>query len=140
ILDVSTSAARRQCTLAWGEVSVVEKVTGYEKIKCHTHENAGYGEVRLPDMQMHTTSFWLAVPEALFARMPVPGRATGIDALLGIGRALETVATIGLMCEPHDIGQALEDKGPTDAGVTRAEARHFDPTLFLFDHVPGGVG
>src|SRR5205823_3456102 len=72
ILDVSASRPHLQCTMAWGEVSVVEKVTGYKKIKFHTHENAGYGEVRLPDMQMHTTSFWLAVPEALFARLPVP--------------------------------------------------------------------
>jgi DEAD/DEAH box helicase domain-containing protein len=140
ILDVSASRAHGPSTLSWGEVSVVEKVTGYKKIKFHTHENAGYGDVRLPDMQMHTTSFWLTAPEALFARLPSPGRATGIDALLGIGRALETVATIALMCEPRDIGQTLENKGPTDALLPRSASRHFDATLFLFDHVPGGVG
>ncbi len=44
---------------------VVEKVVGYKKIKFYTHENAGYGDVRLPEMQMHTTAFWLTVPEAL---------------------------------------------------------------------------
>ena len=47
----------------WGEVAVVEKVVGYKKIKFYTHENAGYGDVRLPEMQMHTTAFWLTVPE-----------------------------------------------------------------------------
>jgi DEAD/DEAH box helicase domain-containing protein len=126
------------CALAWGEVSVIEKVTGYKKIKFHTHENAGYGEVRLPDMQMHTTSFWLTVPWgaldeacARATRTKALGRASAIDALGGIGRALETVATIALMCEPHDIGQALGDPSSSD---------RFDPTLFLFDHVPGGVG
>jgi DEAD/DEAH box helicase domain-containing protein len=138
ILDESARATHGSCTLAWGEVSVIEKVTGYKKIKFHTHENAGYGDVRLPDMQMHTTSFWLTIPEALLAPL---GRATAIDALAGIGRALETVATIALMCETHDIGQALEDKGPSVAPSPRApHASHFDPTLFLFDHVPGGVG
>jgi DEAD/DEAH box helicase domain-containing protein len=130
ILDESASLAHGPCTLAWGEVSVVEKVVGYKKIKFFTHENAGYGDVRLPDMQMHTTSFWLTIPDALLAPM---GRAAAIDALAGVGRALETVATIALMCETHDIGQAV-------GAPTNPPSVHFDPTLFLFDHVPGGVG
>src|SRR5439155_3732892 len=83
----------------WGDVSVVEKVVGYKKIKFHTHENAGYGDVRLPEMQMHTTSFWLTVPETTCARLAA-GRAAAIDALRGIGLALETVATLALMCDP----------------------------------------
>jgi DEAD/DEAH box helicase domain-containing protein len=62
-----------------GEVSVVEKVVGYKKIKFFTHENAGYGDVRLPDIQMHTTRFWLTVPEALCEE-------------LGIGRAARSTA------------------------------------------------
>ncbi|HEX2675128.1 MAG TPA: DEAD/DEAH box helicase, partial [Polyangiales bacterium] len=37
-----------QLMAAGGEVSVVEKVVGYKKIKFHTHENVGYGEVHLP--------------------------------------------------------------------------------------------
>jgi DEAD/DEAH box helicase domain-containing protein len=130
VIDQSASRDDGPCTLSWGEVSIVEKVVGYKKIKFHTHENAGYGEVRLPDMQMHTTSFWITVPRALFADI---GRATAIDALSGVGRALETVATIVLMCEPRDIGQAIGDKSAPPFA-------EFDPTLFLFDHVPGGVG
>jgi len=119
--------------LAWGEVSVVEKVVGYKKIKYHTHENAGYGDVRLPDMQMHTTAFWITVPFELVRDM---GRATAMDALCGAGRALETVSALSLMCEPSDIGQALEDKAPESL---LASVR-FDPTLFFFDRCPGGIG
>ena len=33
--------ARGAWKSGWGEVSVVEKVVGYKKIKFHTHENAG---------------------------------------------------------------------------------------------------
>ena len=135
IIDESAQRPHGACSLAWGEVSVVEKVTGYKKIKFHTHENAGYGDVRLPDMQMHTTSFWLTVPRFVLQDI---GRAAAIDALAGIGRALETVATIALMCEPRDIGRALDDKGPGE--LTGSFGAYFDPTLFLFDHVPGGVG
>jgi DEAD/DEAH box helicase domain-containing protein len=166
VLDESAMRDGGPCPMSWGEVSVVEKVVGYKKIKFHTHENAGYGEVRLPDMQMHTTSFWITVPRALFADL---GRAAAVDALSGVGRALETVATIALMCEPRDLGQAIGDKGPGLPGAAsdespggyshggdRSPARpsisgvvpkraaavrpEFDPTLFLYDHMPGGVG
>ena len=144
----------RRVTIAWGEVSVVEKVVGYKKIKFHTHENAGYGEVRLPDTQKHTTSFWLTVPDALCEELGM-GRAAAIDGLRGVGRALETVSTIALMCDPRDLGQALGDVGDDDGSLDRdpagggpqavpraAGGAHagFDPTIFLFDNVAGGVG
>ena len=62
------------------------------------------------------------------------GRAAAIDGLRGLGRALETVATLKLLCDPRDIGQTLEHAGDGRGG------EGFDPTLFLFDNVPGGVG
>src|SRR5439155_25211248 len=92
----------------WGEVSVVEKVVGYKKIKFYTHENAGYGDVRLPEMQMHTTSFWLSVPEAEISALP-QGRAAAIDGLRGGGFSLETVSTRALMCNPGDLGLTLAE-------------------------------
>jgi DEAD/DEAH box helicase domain-containing protein len=130
----------------WGEVSVVEKVVGYKKIKFFTHENAGYGDVRLPDMQMHTTAFWLTVPEEVCVAVPA-GRAAAIDGLRGIGVALETVATLALMCEPRDLGATLGDADVEDGedGAIPRRARGgpqpgFSPTLFLYEHVPGGTG
>jgi DEAD/DEAH box helicase domain-containing protein len=95
----------------WGEVSVVEKVVGYKKIKFYTHENAGYGDVRLPEMQMHTTAFWLTVPEDVVERIP-QGRAAAIDGLRGVGIALETVSTLALMCDPRDLGCTLGNTDP----------------------------
>src|SRR5439155_17688845 len=90
----------------WGEVSVVEKVVGYKKIKFYTHENAGYGDVRLPEMQMHTTAFWITIPESVCQEIP-QGRAAAIDGLRGAGIALETVSTLALMCDPRDLGCTL---------------------------------
>lgn len=136
----------------WGEVSVVEKVVGYKKIKFHTHENAGYGDVRLPEMQMHTTAFWLTVPEAVCQTLP-QGRAAAIDGLRGAGIALETVATLLLMCDPRDLGCTLgdtagdgtvEDERPDSAFVPRkvrgGPQPGYSPTLFLYEHTPGGIG
>ncbi|MGH7296896.1 MAG: DEAD/DEAH box helicase, partial [Polyangiaceae bacterium] len=137
----------------WGEVAVVEKVVGYKKIKFYTHENAGYGDVRLPEMQMHTTAFWLTVPDATCEQLP-EGRAAAIDGLRGVGLALETVATLALMCDPRDLGTTLGDAGAEDDGEDGASGAAprvprkvrggleagYAPTLFLYEHVPGGTG
>ena len=45
-----------------GEVHVVSRVVGFKKIRFHTNENVGSGELDLPEQQMHTTSYWLEVP------------------------------------------------------------------------------
>ncbi|MDB4942738.1 MAG: ATP-dependent helicase [Labilithrix sp.] len=149
----SSTAEPGSWPTGWGEVSVVEKVVGYKKIKFYTHENAGYGDVRLPEMQMHTTAFWLTVPESVCQQMP-HGRAAAIDGLRGAGIALETVATLALMCDPRDLGCTLGDTdldetapqgpGDDDAPVPRkvrgGPKPGYAPTLFLYEHTPGGIG
>lgn len=124
-----------------GEVSVVSKVVGYKKIKYHTHENVGYGEVHLPVMQKHTSAFWLTIPEDFVSSLRVP-RPAVIDALRGLLNAMHTVAAAGLMIDPRDLGRTLGDKddpdGPASSGGGGGPG--FDPTLFLYDEMPGGVG
>jgi DEAD/DEAH box helicase domain-containing protein len=154
---VAQNGGRDAWASGWGEVSVVEKVVGYKKIKFYTHENAGYGDVRLPEMQMHTTAFWLTVPESVVADLPF-GRAAAVDGLRGLGVALETTATLALMCDPRDLGAALGDadrEEPADAGDGERDGHvaksfvpqkimgggpKYNPTLFLYEHVPGGTG
>jgi DEAD/DEAH box helicase domain-containing protein len=133
ILDTAAERTVAQGQLHHGDVEVVETVTGYKKIKFVTHENAGYGDVRLPDLQMHTTAFWwtLQNPAAYLQRW---SPALLINGLRGAGAALETVASISLMCEPRDIGRTL---GSEDLPIDREGYR---PTLFLYDALPGGVG
>ncbi len=140
VLEEETAASLHQAIAGHGDVSVVEKVVGYKKIKFHSHENVGYGEVHLPEMQMHTTAFWLMVPEAIVESLPY-ARPTVIDAFRGFGNALHTIAAVGLMTDPRDLGRAMGDR--TDAHAPPAKrggAPGFDPTLFLYDHVPGGIG
>jgi len=150
VLDTTATRAQGVVTEAWGDVKVLERVTGYKKIKFFTHENSGYGDVFLPEMEMHTTSYWLTLPEELLTRFTAP-RALVIDALRGLGHALETVAALMLMCDPRDINLCLGD-GEQDFGPAAREPRRetsstgeqrvggLDPTLFLFDAQPGGVG
>lgn len=139
VLSRGQEAQQPQCELGAGEVSVVERVVGYKKIKFHTHENVGYGDVRLPEMQMHTTGFWLTVPESVLMRMMASGVGTRpdlLDALNGVNAAMHTVAAVGLMIDPRDLGRCM---GSRDGSGSRGDAV-YEPTLFLYDHVPGGVG
>lgn len=132
VLEEEAASPLAAASVGWGDVCVTEKVVGYKKVKFHTHENAGYGDVRLPDIDLHTTSFWLTVPSEVCRRV---GRATAIEGLRGLSTALELVATLALMCDPHDIGRAIEDAAPEGL-----EDDQFSATAFLYDHVPGGVG
>jgi DEAD/DEAH box helicase domain-containing protein len=121
-------------TVGQGEVSVVERVVGYKKIKFHTHENVGYGEVQLPEMQMHTTAFWLTLAEpVLEALLRRDTRPNLNDAMNGLGAAMHTVAAVGLMVDPRDLGRCV---GNREGGGKTLEA----PTIYLYDHFPGGVG
>jgi DEAD/DEAH box helicase domain-containing protein len=146
-VTILESAAQRrvpQGQLQHGDVEVMESVTGYKKIKFVTHENAGYGDVRLPDLEMHTTGFWWIIdrPAPYLARWSA---AFLIDALRGAGAALETVASISLMCEPQDIGRTLGSDDEVNVGAdgpaaSPSQSGNYQPTLFLYDALPGGVG
>jgi len=138
-----------------GEVSVVEKVVGYKKIKFNTHENVGYGDVRLPEMQMHTSAVWVTFAEdtvrslaasdelvtsgETFGSVP---RAVVVDAIRGIASAMHTVAAVGLMCDPRDLGHVLGERTGEGEHPQKGDAdgAGFDPTIFVYDHIPGGVG
>ncbi len=122
-----------------GDVDVVEKVVGYKKIKFHTHENVGYGEVNLPAVEKPTTAFWYTVPESLLAQVDAP-RAVLMDALAGLLNALHAVAAVGLMMDPRDLGRTLVDEPGINQPEVHNQDRSFEPTLYLYDSVAGGVG
>jgi len=157
-------APRHRLATGVGEVSVIAKVIGYKKIKFHTHETVGYGDVHLPEMQMHTTAFWTTFPEPLVGevcRGPVAIRSSGdgrdggappvtrppsrpevVDAIRGIGNAVQVVAAAGLMTDPRDLGLAVGDRRDPDGapGTGQGGGAGFDPTVFLYDRVAGGIG
>jgi len=123
-----------------GEVNIVEKVVGYKKIKFHTHENVGYGEVQLPEIQMPTSAWWASIPSDVITKVPY-ARPIVIDGLRGLMAALHTVAAIGLMSDPRDIGYRLVDPlEPMNSSKDEKPDNEFDPTIYLFDAIAGGTG
>ncbi|MBL8788311.1 MAG: DEAD/DEAH box helicase [Deltaproteobacteria bacterium] len=127
-------------TLCSGEVVVTRKFVGFKKVRFHTNEVIGYGEIHLPDLEMHTTSTWFDVPRALLESLPFE-RDTVIDGLEVVAHALRTVACVRLMCAERDLDRAVGETAGEAAEVTHAAPSiDREPTIFLYDAMPGGVG
>ncbi len=131
---------------AHGEVHVVSRVVGFKKIKFYTNENVGSGELDLPEQQMHTTSYWLTIPQNVMAALPY-GTADRRDGVIGLAFAMRNVAPLLLMCDGHDLGLSVDGVSLGGAsrvgGSSRAgEATELSaaPTIFLYDNFPSGIG
>ena len=114
-------------TLTLGELRVSTIVKMFKKFKLDTHETVGFGEVRLPQTDLHTVGMWWTIPDNVAAQYSNDALQ---GALLGIANLLSIVAPLYLMCAPKDISVVYQVKAPiTDK-----------PTIFLYDSFPGGVG
>jgi DEAD/DEAH box helicase domain-containing protein len=135
-----------------GDVLVRSQVVGFKKIKFFTHENIGDGKLELPENEMHTTAYWLTLKRGLVESLPfsVSERQSGMFGLL---HAMESVATLLLMCDGRDLGTAIGERPPA-AGSDEVEfapvrfedvasvkmKEFFEPNLYLYDAYPGGIG
>ena len=161
VIDSFEKKRHQDAIIEHGEVQVVRKVTGYKKIKFYTLENLGFGDVFLPEKDMHTTSYWFTIPKDRLTPLPYT-QAEIIDGLSGLAYSLHHLAAILLMADLHDIDRSIGDKsgewfvrhgkylrtittslaGPRvstdDQSMTMVDA--FDPTVFIFDAYPGGIG
>ncbi len=115
--------------LAVGEIGLVAKVTVFKKIKLGSHENVGAGRVYLPEMEMHTTSFWWELPEHIAEMMSAEGLDLG-EALKGLAHLLGNVVPFFIMADPADLIALPMVKSPFTG----------KPTLYIYDAFPGGVG
>ncbi|MDW7710570.1 MAG: DEAD/DEAH box helicase [Deferrisomatales bacterium] len=137
----------------WGEVHVLTHVPGYKKLKFYTVENIGYGEVDLPDQEMHTTAAWWTFDPGLAERLGLPPWAF-LEGLAGVSYALQHLAALRCLCDVGDLGRALGDRegrwsfaltagaagGPRIAGEGAGEEGPLRPTVFLYERYPGGSG
>jgi DEAD/DEAH box helicase domain-containing protein len=115
-----------------GDVLVRSQVAKFKKIRFHTHENIGYGDISLPEEEMQTRSLVL-----LFGKDTLGGKAlAGMDeaaaglVLGGAGSLIRLIAPIYLLCDPRDLGLAERVRDP-----------HFGiSALYIYDKYPGGTG
>ena len=137
---------------AHGDVLVRSQVVGFKKIKFFTNENIGDGKLELPENEMHTTAFWITLDRSLLESLPfaLSERQSGIFGLL---YALESMATLLLMCDRRDLGTAVGER-PASPGIETGVWQEystasddparmkefFEPNLYLYDAYPGGIG
>ncbi len=126
-LDVFAPADRPAGSRQHGEVMISSIATIFKKLKLDTHENVGWGRIHLPEMELHTTAWWVALDREAVGDW----RRDELDAaLVGAGRALQTVASVLLMADPHDLGMVAQVQSP------HAQ----QPVIYLWEAAPGGVG
>ena len=180
ILDGFQDDSLEHINYEHGEVHVAWRVSGFKKIKFDTRENVGFGDVFLPDHEMHTTSFWVTFKDSYLASLPY-SKADLVDGISGLGHVLQHVAPLYLMCDVRDLSRCVGDRAAQkiELGEGRSDGRvhlqgqeppedpsqeswmrldeelepaarptgkvstselPFEPTLFLYDNFPGGVG
>jgi DEAD/DEAH box helicase domain-containing protein len=152
-----------------GDVLVRSQVVGFKKLKFFTNESIGAGDLELPENEMHTTSYWITLERPLLESLPysIGERQSGMFGLL---HALESVATLLLMCDKRDLGTAIGERPPDPGNFgsrgqldsnglaeevgsmeefapvrlkdlsTSAGKEFFEPNLYLYDAYPGGIG
>jgi DEAD/DEAH box helicase domain-containing protein len=128
---------------AHGEVHVSSRVVGFKKIKFYTNENVGSGELDLPEQQLHTSAYWLTVPQTIMAALPYAADDRR-DGVVGLSFAMRQVAQLLLMCDRNDIGISIgsgSQADDTDLTRTGHPATIPDePCVFVYDNYPGGIG
>lgn len=126
VLDVFREKTVANSQNYLGEVMVTSLATMFKKIKFFTHENLGFGPIHLPPEEMHTTAYWMSIPENT-GGLSMEEIKSG---LLGLCNVMVNIAPLYLMCDPKDIRGVVQIKSPFTQ----------KPTIFMYDNFPGGVG
>ncbi|MDR1626629.1 MAG: DEAD/DEAH box helicase [Spirochaetia bacterium] len=115
-----------------GDILVRSQVTKFKKIRYHSHENIGYGDILLPEEEMHTRSLALVFDAHVRAGAAIAARSGEEKAQIvaGLGSLYQKIAPFFLLCDTKDIGVSELLRDP-----------HFGcPAIYLFDRYPGGTG
>jgi DEAD/DEAH box helicase domain-containing protein len=132
VLQVDEESKLLSCDLLLSDVLVRSQVAKYKKLKYGSHENLGYGDIHLPEEEIHTRAAVIVFTEAGAAHRAFHGIPPEIreDILSRIGRLIRNVAPIFLLCERRDLGLAERLRDPHTGA----------PSIYLYDKAPGGIG
>lgn len=132
VLEEDERAERFGAQVVVGDVLVRSQVSRFKKIRFSTHENIGYGEIDVPEEQMHTRAIMVALPPQSAA-----GRA--LEQLEAAARPIALRRAAGLL---RQVAPAFLMSVPQDLGVHAAvRDPHFEaPVIALYDRYPGGSG
>lgn len=165
VIDTFEQDTVHGAPIGFGEVCVTQRFVGYKKIRFKTGENVGYGELQLPELDLHTMSYWLMLDSNRFPHLS-KDHEHWARLVNGMGRVLLTSASLLLMCDPRDLdscigsptqdqwlsesfsglvlrdneGQAQLFEPQEDDFTGRIGPSLYNPTIYIYDKYPGGVG
>ncbi|MGW9098762.1 DEAD/DEAH box helicase [Priestia megaterium] len=126
VLEADKERMERTYSIGYGDVMVSAMATIFKKIKFETHENIGSGPISLPEEELHTNAVWLSFEKEQFNE----SEQRLEQALISVANALQSIAPLMVMCDPSDLHV-----------VPQIKAVHNEqPTIFLYDRYPGGIG
>jgi DEAD/DEAH box helicase domain-containing protein len=115
-----------------GDLLVRSSAEKFKKLRFHTNENIGYGEIYLPPEEMQTRTLAILFPEtaqpgALLQAMSEVERAAALAAFCSL---IRDFAPIELLCDRSDLG-----------ATWRVRDDHYGmPAVYVWDRYPGGTG
>ncbi|WP_241494661.1 DEAD/DEAH box helicase [Bacillus coahuilensis] len=125
VLEMDKESQNDRLKIGYGDVSVRAMATIFKKIKFDSHENIGSGPIHLPEEEIHTSSAWIS----LLGKSNLSENRLE-EGLIGIAHALHIIVPLNVMCDPKDVHI-----------VPQVKAAHNElPTIFIYDHYPGGIG
>lgn len=115
-------------TLQLGRISVTTRVIGFQKKRLGSDEVLGTQELDMPAREFLTEGMWFTIPPDLLSNESDVVRLPG--AIHAIEHALIALLPLFAMCDRWDIGGLS----------TPVHSQTEQPTIFVYDGHPGGVG
>lgn len=125
VLEIDQTTEKEAVSVHYGDVTVNAMPTIF-KNSIINRENIGSGPIHLPEEEIHTSAAWFELHEAerTFEEKTLE------QLLLGIANVLQHIVPAFVMCDRSDIHV-----------ISQIKAAHTGkPTVFLYDHYPGGIG
>lgn len=126
VLEIDRTNVNPKSETTFGDVSVRAMATIFKKIRFDSHENIGSGPIHLPEEEIHTNACMLSLMEG-----SVDWKEERLEeGLMGAAHALRGIIPVYVLCDPGDIHV-----------YPQVKATHNElPTIFIYDHYPGGIG
>ncbi|MFB6194782.1 MAG: DEAD/DEAH box helicase [Haloplanus sp.] len=120
--------ARPDVSVRLADVTVTERVTGYERRDASQGETLGRAVLDLPETTLSTTALYFTVPPDVEGEMRAIGDFDG--GIHAAEHGLISLFPLALLCDRADVGGLSTPHHPHTGA----------PTVFVYDGYPGGVG
>jgi DEAD/DEAH box helicase domain-containing protein len=128
VLLAKPLSARPETTVRFADITVTERVTGFERRDAKSGESLGRETLALPETSLRTRGLFFTVPEDVAAEMRAVGDFPG--GIHAAEHGIISLFPLRLLCDRADVGGLSTPRHPQTGAST----------VFVYDGYPGGVG